>query len=110
MAIKKEHRLKVLNKYNKKCAYCGDEITLKSMEVDHIHPKALGGLDELINYNPSCKQCNFYKSTFSIEGFREQMSTLHERLMKPFINRLALKHKILIYKPFDGEFYFEKLK
>ena len=111
MAIKKEHREKTYNKYGKKCSYCGCELpTIKDMEVDHIHPKALGGKDELINYNPSCKQCNFYKGTFTIEGFREQINTLNERLMKPFINRLAIKHKILIYKPFDGKFYFERLK
>ena len=107
--MKKEIRLKVWNKYWKHCAYCGCELTeLKDMQVDHIHPKANGGEDKLENYNPSCRQCNFYKSTFSIEGFREQMQTLHKRLMKPFIVRLAIKYDILIYKPFDNKFFFEK--
>lgn len=106
--MKKELREKVLNKYGKKCAYCGCDINLKEMQVDHIHPKANGGLDLLENYNPSCRQCNFYKGTFTIEGFREQMQTLHKRLMKPFINRLAVKYGILIYKPFNNKFWFEE--
>jgi len=107
--MKKEIRLKVWNKYWKHCAYCGCELTeLKDMQVDHIHPKANGGEDKLENYNPSCRQCNFYKGTFTIEGFRNQMQTLHKRLMKPFIVRLAIKYDILIYKPFDNKFFFEK--
>jgi len=65
--------------------------------------------NDLNNYNPSCRGCNFYKSTFTIEGFREQMTSLHERLLKIFIVKMAIRYGIISYKPFDGKFHFEKL-
>lgn len=44
--------------------------------------------------------CNFYKSTFTLEEFRKNLETLHERLRKPFIYRLAL---IKVYEGYIDE-------
>lgn len=71
MTIKRKHisktmRLQVLQKYNHHCAYCGCEISFKSMRVDHFLPLQKGGLDEVGNYMPACHQCNHYKSVFTI--------------------------------------------
>ena len=79
------------------------------MQVDHIEAKYLGGKDDIKNYNPSCRQCNFYKSTFSLDQFKQQLATITERIKKPFIVRLAMKYGIISFKPFDGKFYYEKL-
>lgn len=108
--MKKEIRIKVYKKFQGKCAYCGENISYNKMQVDHIYPKYLGGKNELKNYNPSCRQCNFYKSTFTIEGFRNQIKTMTERIKKPFIVRLAMKYNLISFKDFDGKFYFEKVK
>ena len=108
MSIKKSDRLLVWNKYNCKCAYCGNDLDYKKMQVDHIHPKDKGGEDDIDNYNPSCREDNFYKSTFTIDEFRERLMTIQDRIKKPFIVRLALKYGIISFKPFDGVFYFEK--
>ena len=108
--MKKETREKVLSKYGNKCAYCGCELDYKNLQVDHVDPKYLGGENNIENYNPSCRSCNFYKSTFTIDGFRTQMKSLHERLFKLFIVKMAIRYGILTYKPFDDKFYFEKLK
>lgn len=116
MGIKKDIRLKVWNKYNKRCAYCGEELEYKQMQVDHIVSKLQyeiqggEGLNDFDNLNPSCRGCNFYKSANDLELFRKQLSTLHERIMKTFISRLGSKYKIIDIKPFDGKFYFEKFK
>jgi 5-methylcytosine-specific restriction endonuclease McrA len=107
--MKKELRLKIWRKYDCKCAYCGQELAYKEMQVDHIEAKYLGGSDEIDNYNPSCRQCNFYKNTFDIDGFRKRLSTIIERIQKPFIVRLAMKYGIVSFKPFGGKFYFEKI-
>jgi len=107
--MKKEIRIKVWKKYDCKCAYCGEDLEYEKMQVDHIEPKYLGGKDNIENYNPSCRQCNFYKGTFSIDGFKEQLATITERIKKPFIVRLAIKYGIISFKPFDGKFYYEKL-
>jgi len=106
--MKKKLRLKVWHKYNEHCAYCGCKLEYKKMQVDHIDAKYLGGANDINNYNPSCRGCNFYKSTFTIEGFRKQLITLHERLFKIFIVKMAIRYGILTYKPFDEKFYFEK--
>ena len=106
----KEIRKKVYEKYNGNCAYCGNSLEYKNMQVDHIQAKRCGGKDELKNYNPSCKQCNFYKSTLTLESFRKKISTLEDRLKKIFIFRLALKYNIISLRPFYGKFYFEKFK
>ena len=40
--MNKSDREKVYDKYSGHCAYCGKPITLQSMQVDHIIPKARG--------------------------------------------------------------------
>lgn len=108
--MKKELRLKVLSKYDGRCAYCGCKLEYKDLQVDHIEAQFNGGKNTIENYNPSCRGCNFYKSTFTIEDFRINMRSLHERLFKIFIVKIAVRFGILTYKPFDEQFYFEKLK
>lgn len=105
----KKTRQKVLDKYAGKCAYCGCDLTLATMQVDHIDAKYRGGKDDISNYNPACRQCNFYKSTFDIETFRTQMKSLHDRLNKQFIYRLAVKYGIITENNFE-KFYFERIK
>lgn len=106
--MKQATRIAVWQKYDCRCAYCGESLHYQEMQVDHILPIKRGGKDEIENYNPSCRACNFYKSDFTIEEFREQMKTLHERILKPFIARLGAKYGIIEIKPFDGKFFFEK--
>jgi hypothetical protein len=107
--LKKEVREIIWNKYGRKCSYCGEDLEYSKMEVDHIHPKYLGGADDIENLTPSCKPCNFYKSTFSVDGFRQQLFLITARIQKSFIVRLAAKYGIISFKPFSGVFYFEKV-
>lgn len=81
-SIPKKVRQKVYEKYDGHCAYCGKKLEYKDMQVDHIKSHYLDGSDELENYNPSCRQCNFYKGTMDIEDFRVQLTKLRERLQK----------------------------
>ena len=108
-SISKHTRLKVYQKYNGHCAYCGCQITLKDMQVDHIYSVYwYNGANDIENYNPACRMCNFYKSTMPIEDFREQLGKLTSRLEKVFIYRLAKKYGLIqeVEKPI--KFYFEK--
>lgn len=123
MAISKKIREIVYAKYDGRCAYCGDPITLKEMQVDHIiaqyeyenrsHKMGKGDMDkdDLENLNPACRMCNFYKGTSTIEEFRNwKLKGIIDRLQKSFIFRLALKYKMIEVKRWDGKFYFEKIK
>lgn len=116
------NRHKVYEKYNGHCAYCGNEIKFKDMQVDHIHPKCqhrpiakdiegnyvYPDIDALENLNPSCRRCNHYKRGDTLQSFRVSMITLHERIAKNYINKVGIDYGIIELKPFSGKFYFEQ--
>lgn len=106
--IPKAVRKQVYEKHNGHCAYCGRPIAYKDMQVDHIKAKYVGGADELDNYNPACRMCNFYKGAMDIDHFRDQLKTVRERLHKVYIYRLSLAYGLIKEKDNDIEFYFEK--
>ena len=107
--IPKHIRQKVYEKYCGHCAYCGCKLEYKDMQVDHINPVYWhNGSDDIENFNPSCRMCNFYKSTYTVEKFRERIESLHERLEKIFIYRLARKFGIIQERSEPIVFFFEK--
>ena len=107
--IPKKIREQVYQKYNGHCAYCGCELEYKDMQVDHvISVYGKDGSNDLDNLMPTCRMCNFYKSTYSLDDFRKNLETLHERLQKTFIYRLALKYGLVEEHKKKIEFYFER--
>lgn len=87
------NRKDVYNKYNGRCGYCGSEINIKDMQVDHIIPKrnylshikskfnippflshlTEHDMDHIDNLMPSCRVCNNWKKTFHLELFRSEI-------------------------------------
>lgn len=113
--IPKEVRQKVYDKYDGHCAYCGCELDMKSMQVDHIESVYFAELahkevnDTLDNYMPACRACNFYKGAGGIEHLRWWIKhTLEKTCVQTFQSKLAMKYGILEFKPWDEKFYFEK--
>lgn len=115
--MKPAMRKMVYAKYDGHCAYCGREITFKEMQVDHYWPQwngmfayKLGGFDvnSINNLMPSCRRRNHYKRASLPEDFRAMMKTLHERIRKIYIAKVAEDYGIIVIQPFDGVFYFEK--
>ena len=79
------------------------------MQVDHVIPVyGKDGSNDLDNLMPTCRMCNFYKSIYSLDDFRKNLETLHERLRKPFIYRLALKYGLVEENRKKIKFYFER--
>ena len=118
--IPKKDRLIVYGKYNGHCAYCGCEIDYKDMQVDHIESvyantdcKQIMNDDEMYcleNYMPTCRQCNFYKSTFNLETFRKGLTEIMLiNLKKDFNYRLALKYGLITENIKLIQFYFEQV-
>jgi len=116
--MNKKDREIVFNKFNGHCAYCGVEMYIKDMQVDHLIPQRLGytfGHHEKIhhidNYMPSCRSCNNYKSGNPIEAFRlaieNQIQVL--RRDRPTF-RLAERFGLIECKPKQIVFYFENFK
>jgi 5-methylcytosine-specific restriction endonuclease McrA len=119
--IPKKTRQLLYDKYNHKCAYCGCDIEYKEMQVDHIKSiysnvdyKPIMTIDEINsidNLLPACRQCNFYKSTETLEMFRKSITdTLMKNLQKTFQYRLALKYGLIIENIKPIKFYFEHLE
>lgn len=107
-AVPKDMRREVYEMYDGHCAYCGKEIDITEMQVDHVQSVKLGGADEIENYRPACHSCNFYKSTMSVEGLREQLSLIPGRLEKLLTFRLALAHGLVRITGKPVKFYFEE--
>ena len=51
-----EVREYLLEKFGRKCAYCGREGI--PLEVDHVVPKSRGGTDRVSNLTLACRECN----------------------------------------------------
>ena len=63
------------------------------------------------NLLPTCRQCNFYKSSMNIELFRERLTgTLMQNFKKTFQYRLALKYGLIEEHIKPVKFYYETIK
>ncbi|MDD4933998.1 MAG: RNA-guided endonuclease IscB, partial [Methylacidiphilaceae bacterium] len=62
-----EVREYLLEKWGRKCAYCGAENT--PLEIDHIHPRSRGGSDRVSNLAIVCHDCNQAKGNRPLEEF-----------------------------------------
>ena len=110
----KKQRIKVYEKYNGHCAYCGKVIEYKDMQVDHIVPQRAfvdkKEADQYKNLNPSCRRCNHYKRARSIERYRELILKVHTKIREMYLCKVAEDYGIITVKTWDGVFYFEKAR
>jgi len=75
-----EVREYLLEKWGRKCAYCGE--TNGRLEIDHIVPKSRGGGDAVSNLLICCRECNEKKGNFSIQQFLEGNPHVISRVLK----------------------------
>ena len=99
--MRSSDRETVLEKYGGRCAYCGRQLTAgrkgdTAFQVDHLHPRYLGGTGNLDNLVPACQLCNRYKVTYSVEELREQISLIPSRLERQSNYRLAVAHGLIL--------------
>lgn len=123
--ISKKLRQSVFEKYKGHCAYCGKEIDIKDMQVDHAIAYAQsvygrdwekvsemifdGTINNVDNLMPACRACNYYKGVGDIEQFRNRIKNqLDHTCRGTFQARLAIQFGIIEYHEWDGKFYFEK--
>jgi len=121
-------RVAVYNKYNCRCGYCGIPLRIQEMQVDHIIPQSdyanrikrtfqlpsfLTNLNENdvnnpANLMPSCRVCNNWKSSHSLEFFRAELAEQLKRLNNYSSNyRIAKKFGQIEETPKPIIFYFE---
>jgi 5-methylcytosine-specific restriction endonuclease McrA len=74
-----EIREYLLNKWDRKCAYCG--ITDTPLQVEHIHPRTKGGSNRISNLCLACDTCNKKKGTQDIEQFLSKKPDILKRIL-----------------------------
>ena len=118
MSFTKKIRELVYSKYNGRCAYCGERIDIKDMQIDHYIPLARNwpdgwlhrqrGTDEISNLMPSCRSCNFHKGMSDIEQFRESLQHGIACCQRDFTYRMMVRYGLVQETPHRIVFYFEK--
>ena len=126
--MNKEERQRIFEMFGGKCAYCGKELNGR-WHVDHIIPIYRNDTDEQFerrikhgsrrmdiprgkdvpeNYYPSCSRCNGWKSTFTIESFRAEISEQAKRARAYSCNfRMAEDFGLIKETGIEVKFYFE---
>lgn len=75
-----EVREYLLEKWGRKCAYCGAENT--RLEVEHIHPKSKGGSNRVSNLAIACHCCNQEKGSEDIKDFLSGKPNILAKVLK----------------------------
>jgi hypothetical protein len=73
-----EVREYLLNKWDRKCAYC--QVENVPLQVEHIQPKAKGGANRLANLCLACEKCNQKKGTQALEVFLSKKPDLLKQI------------------------------
>jgi len=74
-----EVREYLLNKWDRKCAYCSAENI--PLQVEHIQPKAKGGSNRISNLCLACNSCNLKKGTQDISVFLAKKPDVLKRVL-----------------------------
>jgi 5-methylcytosine-specific restriction endonuclease McrA len=74
-----EVREYLLEKWGRKCAYCGKQGV--PLQIEHIHPKSRGGSDRVSNLALACEPCNQAKGDRDIEDFLKGKPEVLERIL-----------------------------
>lgn len=110
----KAEREAVYQKTDGHCAYCGREITIREMQIDHVIPikfqdreqRDLNAMDNLL---PACRPCNKYKHTLTVDKFRFALQQEPGILRRDSVAyRNALRFGLIKETPKNIVFYFER--
>lgn len=83
--VSKKARFEVFKRDSFTCQYCGQSAPDVILQVDHIHPVAKGGGNDLLNLITSCDTCNNGKGArelsddSALQKQREQLDDLNSR-------------------------------
>lgn len=109
--LTKEQRQIVYDKCKGHCAYCGCALDYKDMQVDHVVPIRKNGEDTIGNMLPACRSCNHYKSTLTVEQFRQMVEKMPETLMRDSVTyKNAVRFGLVKPTPHKVMFFFEGLR
>jgi 5-methylcytosine-specific restriction endonuclease McrA len=74
-----EVREYLLEKWGRKCVYCGKENV--SFEVEHIQPRSRGGTNRVSNLTIACHECNQKKDNIDVRTFLKNKPELLQKIL-----------------------------
>ncbi len=74
-----EVREYLLEKWNRKCAYCANKDI--PLEIEHIRPKSKGGSNRISNLTLACRACNEKKNNNPVEEFLKGKPEILKRIL-----------------------------
>ncbi|MEQ9235992.1 RNA-guided endonuclease IscB [Coleofasciculus sp. E2-BRE-01] len=74
-----EVREYLLNKWKRKCAYCGASGV--PLQIEHIYPKSKGGSNQISNLCLACESCNRKKGTQLLEQFLKKKPEILQQIL-----------------------------
>ncbi|MBD2775933.1 RNA-guided endonuclease IscB [Iningainema tapete] len=87
-----ETREYLLEKFDRKCAYCDKKDV--PLQIEHIHSRAKGGSNRISNLTLSCEKCNIKKGTQDIKDFLKKEPTrlkkIEQQCKKPLADTAAV--------------------
>lgn len=82
-ALSKKTRFEVFKRDGFSCQYCGAHPPAVILHVDHIHPVASGGKNDMDNLITACAPCNLGKSANSLanvpQSLKDKAADIKER-------------------------------
>ncbi len=85
-------RTKIKERWDNECAYCGSE---ENLTIDHVIPRAKGGMNTSKNMVCCCESCNhdkahtFWEEWYFAQDFfnTKQYNKIQKMLLEYFINK-----------------------
>jgi 5-methylcytosine-specific restriction endonuclease McrA len=74
-----ETREYLLEKWGRKCAYCGKENV--PLQIEHIVPRAKGGSNRVSNLTLACEKCNTAKGAKDVKDFLKKKPDLLKKIL-----------------------------
>jgi 5-methylcytosine-specific restriction endonuclease McrA len=74
-----ELREYLLEKWQRRCAYCGKGNV--PLQIEHIHPRSKGGTDRVGNLTLACEPCNIAKGANDIREFLKDKPEVLKRIL-----------------------------
>jgi len=112
-SIRKSVRFEVFKRDSFTCQYCGEKAPDVILEIDHIHPVADGGKNDILNLVTACRSCNSGKSSrllsddAAVKKARAQADELEERRRQ--LEMIAEWHRGLINSDHESLMMLERL-